>query len=298
MPELPEVETIVRDLRSYAMGRVITGLVIREKALAHIIQMEPTCFFQGIMGQSIVTVLRRGKYIIIPLSNNNVLVFHLGMTGKLLIKESPDVSFDELLTGDNYVDKHTHILIELLDPSGENEDVDIHFNDVRLFGNVWLVEDVRDIENLDVPGLKNLGPDALGITLEEFGGIMRTKRAIKAVLLDQSKIAGVGNIYADEACFASSIYPATRGSSLTEEQLMKLWFAVKSVLKQGIKYRGSSTSDYRTVDGSKGSFQLYHRVYGKTGQECVECGSDIERVKLAGRSTHYCPTCQPKKGTE
>jgi formamidopyrimidine-DNA glycosylase len=298
MPELPEVETIVRDLRSFIMGRVVSGLIIREKALTHSIQTEANCFFQGIMGQSVVTVLRRGKYIILPLSNTNVLVFHLGMTGKLLIKESPDVSFDELLTGDTYVDKHTHILVELLDPSGESENLDLHFNDVRLFGNVWLVEDVQNIEELDVPGLKELGPDALGISLKEFEGIMCTKRAVKAVLLDQSKIAGVGNIYADETCFAAEIHPATRGSSLTEEQVAKLWFSVKSVLKQGIKYRGSSTSDYTTIDGSKGSFQLYHRVYGKTGQECVECGTIIERIKLAGRSTHYCPTCQPKKGTE
>ncbi len=292
MPELPEVETIVRDLRSQIMGRVITGLVLREKAINHLLRTDPERFYQGIMNQSIVTILRKGKYIIMPLSNDNVLVIHLGMTGKLWVYETPDVAFVDQFTGDKYVDKHTHVLMELIDPSDEEEDLELHFNDVRLFGNVWLVEDVQDIERLDVPGLRELGPDALGITVKDFSKIMRGKRAVKAVLLDQTKIAGVGNIYADEACFCAGIHPATRGMSLKEEQIDKLRFAVKTVLKQGIKYRGSSTSDYTTTDGSEGSYQHYHRVYQKTGQKCVECNTLIKRIKLAGRSTHFCPSCQ------
>jgi len=292
MPELPEVETIVRDLRSQIMGRVITGLVLREKAINHLLQTDTERFYQGMMNQSIVTILRKGKYIIIPLSNDNVLVVHLGMTGKLWVYESPNVDFVDQLTGDEYVDKHTHVLMELVDPAGEEEDLDLHFNDVRLFGNVWLLEDVQNIENLDVPGLRDLGPDALGITAKAFAETMSGKRAVKAVLLDQTKIAGVGNIYADEACFCAGIHPATRGMDLREEQIDKLWFAVKTVLKQGIKYRGSSTSDYTTTDGSEGSYQHYHRVYQKTGQKCGECTAPIERIKLAGRSTHFCPTCQ------
>lgn len=296
MPELPEVETIVRDLRPNVMGRIITGLILRVKALNHLLQTDPERFYQGMMNTVVVTVLRKGKYIIFPLSNNNVLVIHLGMTGRLLLQESPDVDFADQLTGDKYVDKHTHMLIEFTDPSGELEDLELHFNDVRLFGNIWLMEDVQDIEELDVPGLRDLGPDALGISLKKFEQIMRSKRTIKAVLLDQSKVAGVGNIYADEACFAAGVHPATRGFSLTEEQLSKLWFSVKSVLKQGIKYKGSSTSDYTKTDGSKGSFQDYHRVYGKTGQKCVNCKAVIERIKVVGRSTHFCPSCQEEGG--
>jgi formamidopyrimidine-DNA glycosylase len=294
MPELPEVETIVRDLRTQAMGRVITGLILREKALNHLLQTGPDRFYQGTMNQTIITILRRGKYIILPLSNNNVVVIHLGMTGKLLVYETPDVDIVEQLSNEDYIDKHTHMIMELIDPSGEEEDLEVHFNDVRLFGNIWLVEDVKDLEDIDVPGLKGLGKDALGISLVDFTKIVQSKRPVKSILLDQTKIAGVGNIYADEACFYAGVHPATRGINLQEEQINKLWFSVKTVLKLGIKYRGSSTSDYATTDGSKGSYQHRHRVYQKTGQKCVECGNVIERTKLAGRSTHFCPTCQGK----
>jgi formamidopyrimidine-DNA glycosylase len=297
VPELPEVETIVRDLRPNIMGKVITGLTMRDKALNHLLQTDPRTFSQGIMNQAVVTVLRKGKYIIVPLSNNNVIVFHLGMTGKILIKESLDVDFIDLLSNNELVDKHTHLLMELIDPSGVEGDIELHFNDVRLFGNIWLIEDVQDIENLNVPGLRELGPDALGISPLEFATIMLSNRPVKAILLDQNKIAGVGNIYADEACFCAKIHPLTKGSSLTEEQQEKLRFAIKTVLKQGIKFRGSSTSDYVSTDGGEGSYQKYHRVYQKTGQKCVECSALIMRVKLSGRSTHFCPSCQGE-GTE
>ncbi len=185
--------------------------------------------------------------------------------------------------------------MEFMDESGNDfPDLELHFNDVRLFGNIWLVENANDIENLGVPGLQELGEDALGISLHQFEEAVSSKRSIKTILLDQKKIAGVGNIYADEALFSAHIHPATQGASLTPNQISTLWFTVKSVLKQGIKYRGSSTSDYTTTDGSKGSFQDHYRVYRKTGQKCVDCNSVIERIKLAGRSTHFCPSCQPE----
>ncbi len=294
MPELPEVETIVRGLRPNIMGRIISGMIIRAKADAHLLQTTPQHFYEQTIGQTVTTVLRKGKYIILPLSNDNVIVFHMGMTGYLLISETPDITFDARLS-DETIDKHTHFLMEFMDGSGSDlPDLELHFNDVRLFGNIWLVEDAKDIDNLDVPGLRELGPDALGISLQKFEEAVCSKRPIKGVLLDQKKIAGVGNIYADESLFSAHIHPATRGSSLTANQTSTLWFTIKSVLKQGIKYRGSSTSDYTTTDGSKGSFQNYHRVYGKTGQKCEDCGHVIERIKLAGRSTHFCPSCQPE----
>lgn len=289
MPELPEVECIVRDLRSKIMGRVITGLSLREKALNNLLKTNTERFYQGLMNQTVTTVIRKGKYILLPLSNDNVWVIHLGMTGKLWVFEAEDVDFLDQL---DQIDKHTHMIVELSDPAGEEEDLELHFNDVRLFGNLWLAEDVQDIEEVNVPGLRDLGPDALGVPLEEFTKLMDSKRPVKAILLDQAQIAGVGNIYADEACFCAGVHPASKGKSLKEEQVDKLWFAVKTVLKQGIKYRGSSTSDYTTTDGSEGAYQNHHRVYQKTGQKCVECGTSIERIKLIGRSTHFCPSCQ------
>ncbi len=292
MPELPEVETIVRDLRSQIMGKVITGLILREKALNHLLRTDSSRFYQGIMNQSIVTILRKGKYIIIPLSNDNVLVMHLGMTGKLWVLDAPGEDLMTQPPEDPWVDKHTHLVIGLTDPSEKEEDLELLFNDVRLFGNIWLVENVQDITEVDVPGLRELGPDALGISITDFTKILSSKRPVKAILLDQTKLAGVGNIYADEACFFANIHPATKGISLKGKQIDTLWFAVKAVLRQGIKYRGSSTSDYTTPDGSKGSYQKLHRVYQKTGQDCTECGTIIRRIKLAGRSTHFCPSCQ------
>jgi len=220
----------------------------------------------------------------------------MGMTGYLLLSEVPDITFDLRFSGDEYVDKHTHFLMEFMDGSTDGlPDLELHFNDVRLFGNIWLAEDVQNIEEIDVPGLRDLGPDALGISLRAFEEAVSSKRSIKTILLDQKKIAGVGNIYADEALFSAHIHPATQGSSLTSNQISTLWFTVKSVLKQGIKYRGSSTSDYTTTDGGKGSFQDYHRVYRKTGQKCGDCSQTIKRIKLAGRSTHFCPSCQPQR---
>ncbi len=293
MPELPEVETIVRDIRPSLIGKMIHGIVIKSSCQRNILKVRAERFYQQTIGGEIVTVLRKGKYIILPLSNNNVIVMHLGMTGRILLRHGPAVSFEDMPES---VDKHTHLILEFIDPSDDSlmgiNDVQMHFNDPRTFGKIYLLEDVEDIESLDVPGLKTLGPDALGISHKEFQGMVQSKRAVKSILLDQTKIAGVGNIYADEALFEAHVHPTRPGSSLSFEELSKLWFAVKSVLKEGIRFRGSSTSDYFTADGSKGSYQDHHRVYRKTGQKCVDCGSIIQRIVLAQRGTHFCPTCQ------
>lgn len=291
IPELPEVETIVRDIRPRLLGRMVTGMIIRSKAQAHILKTSPDNFYQGVILQTIQTVIRKGKYIIMPLSNDNVLVIHLGMTGQVLLHEVPDVV--DLEDHLDRFDKHTHVVLELMDQSSDPlPDIELHFRDPRMFGNIWLVEDANDINNLDVPGLKGLGPDALGIELDTFKRSMRNRRSVKSSLLDQTKLAGVGNIYADEACFSAKINPLTKGIDLSPGQLMRLWFAVKTVLKEGIKYGGSSTSDYVSADGNKGSYQDHHRVYGRLGQKCVECDDVIERIKVSGRSTHFCPSCQ------
>lgn len=293
IPELPEVETVVRDLRHSIIGRIITGLIIKDSAHKNIMKTSSLEFHQGVINESITTVLRKGKYILMPLSNHNVIVMHLGMTGNILIKEPPDLDFEERLEGTNYIHKHTHVVMELLYPDDDvAPDLDLHFNDPRTFGKIWLVQDVENINSMNVPGLRDLGYDALGISLVEFENIMGSRRTVKAVLLDQSKIAGVGNIYADESCFAARIHPARKGTSLNSEELVRLWFSTKTVLKLGIKYRGSSISDYVAPDGNKGSFQERHMVYGKTGQNCTTCKTPISKTKIAGRTTHFCPTCQ------
>jgi formamidopyrimidine-DNA glycosylase len=296
MPELPEVETIVRDIRPFIMGKMINGMIIKASCQRNILKVRAERFYEQVIGGEVVTVLRKGKYIILPLSNNNVIVMHLGMSGRILLHRGPTVTLEDVSES---VDKHTHLILELIDLSDGSiegiEDVQLHFNDPRTFGKIYLLEDVEDIEDLDIPGLKALGPDALGISHKEFQGMVQSKRAIKSILLDQTKIAGVGNIYADEALFEGRIHPTRPGSSLNLEESSKLRFAVKAVLKEGIRFRGSSTSDYLTADGSKGSYQDHHRVYRKTGQKCVDCGSIIQRIVLAQRGTHFCPTCQPER---
>lgn len=293
MPELPECETIVRDLRPAIMGRMISGMIIRGSAEGKILHTSPKHFYEATICQEIQTVLRKGKYILLPLTNGNVIVFHLGMTGKLLLRKIPEVMFEERFEGDTHVDKHTHFILELADVSGDSDaDLELCFNDVRRFGNIWLAENVENIEQLDIPGLKDLGTDALGMTLSEFESVTHSNRPIKSILLDQTKLAGVGNIYADEACFVAKVHPALPAKDLTSEERAKLWYAVKTVLKEGIRYRGSSVSDYTTTDGSQGSYQEHHRVYRKLGQACGECSTKIERIKIAGRSTHFCPKCQ------
>lgn len=292
MPELPEVETIVRDIRPVIIGKMISGLVARPKAQASLMNVDVQTFYEHTMGQIVTTVVRKGKYIIMPLDNDAAIVLHLGMTGRILVQDVPEVSFDERFTSDNFVDRHTHFLMELTDPSGEDCDIELLFNDVRLFGNIWLIRQLDDIDNIPIPGLASLGPDALGITIQEFSHIMRTRGSLKSVLLDQKKIAGVGNIYADEACFSAGIHPTRKGESLSKEERAKLWLAVKTVLKEGLKYRGSSVSDYTDATGAAGSFQEHHKVYQKTGQKCVDCDAQIKKIKLSGRSTHFCPSCQ------
>lgn len=292
MPELPEVETIVRDIRPAIIGKMISGLVMRPKAQSNLMNVDPQTFYEHTMTQIVTTVIRKGKYIIMPLDNDSAIVMHLGMTGRILVRDVPEVSFDERFTSDNFVDRHTHFLMELTDPSGVDADVELHFNDVRLFGNIWLVTQLDDIDNIPITGLAELGPDALGITIQEFNHIMRTRASVKSVLLDQKKIAGVGNIYADEACFSAGVRPTRKGGSLSKGERAKLWLAVKTVLKEGLKYRGSSVSDYTDAAGKTGSFQEHHKVYQKTGQKCVDCEAKIQKIKLSGRSTHFCPSCQ------
>jgi formamidopyrimidine-DNA glycosylase len=292
MPELPEVETIVRDIRPQIMGKMISGLVMRPKAQSNLMNVDPQTFYEHTMTQIVTTVLRKGKYIIMPLDNDAAIVMHLGMTGKVLVRDVPEVAFDERFTSDDFVNRHTHFMMELTDPSGEEPDMELQFNDVRLFGKIWLIPELEDINNVPIKGLAELGPDALGITIEEFARIMRTRASIKSVLLDQKKIAGVGNIYADEACHMAGVHPARRGESLSKEERAKLWLATKTVLKEGLKYRGSSVSDYTDADGVEGSFQKHHKVYQKTGQECAFCQDTIQKIKLSGRSTHFCPSCQ------
>lgn len=273
MPELPEVETIVRGLRGIIVGHTIKKVIVREDRL--VAYPEVKDFKEILQDKVIEGIDRRGKYILIRLTGDKTLVTHLRMTGRLLVLDRK-VDYD----------KHTHIIFQL------DKDLDLRFHNLRKFGRMYLVEsdDYRP-----VGGLTNLGPEPLSaeFTLEKFSEELRRRKAnIKSLLLNQSFIAGLGNIYTDEALFIAHLSPERRSSSLNEEEIGNLYNSIRLVLKKAIAAGGTSFSDYRDARGEKGKFLEELKVYKREGNKCLRCGDKIIKKKIAGRGTHYCPSCQ------
>jgi formamidopyrimidine-DNA glycosylase len=272
MPELPEVETIVQGLKEKITGQRISRVTLN---LSKIIRSDLKEFLNSLPGQFIERVWRRGKFIIIDLSRDQSLIVHLGMTGQLTYVSSAA----PLL-------KHTHLILQL-----ENNDLyQLRYRDLRQFGYIRLA----DSDQLkDVESLTKLGPEPFELALEQFTHLIGVHRGrIKPLLLDQSLIAGLGNIYADEILYRAQIHPRQSADSLTTLQLKKLYHAMREVLVAAIEKGGSSVQDYVTSDGELGEYQLLHQVYHRQGQPCFRCGALIVRDKVGGRSTHYCPQCQ------
>jgi len=272
MPELPEVESIRRSLDLKTVGKTITGVrVIWPSA---IISMPGQDFCQMVSGREILSTGRRGKYLLINLSGGLTLIVHFRMTGRLVYypeKTDPD--------------KHTHVLFTL--DQGE-----LHYSDIRKFGRIQLVPSAKVKEE---KALAKLGPEPLGesFDFDQFGLCLSKKKStVKSALLDQCVIAGLGNIYADEALFKAGILPDRRTDSLKISEIIKLQGAVREVLTAGIKARGTSFKDYRDADGRKGMFQDSLMVYGRGGKPCKICGEPLRRKKIAGRTTVFCPNCQ------
>jgi len=268
MPELPEVETIVRALRPALVGRTILSADLR---WSHTLAApSPAAFKKRIKGQQILSVSRRAKFFNLQLSSFNLLV-HLRMSGALLVKEG---SFTPA--------KHDRLVLTLSD------DLSLIFNDARKFGRVWLTANPDEV-------LGNLGPEPLdpSITPQVFyEHLHRRRRQLKPLLLDQSFIAGLGNIYTDEALHMARLHPLTQSDSVTPEQTEGLWQAVRAVLEEGIRSNGASIDwVYRG-----GEFQDHFRAYGRHGKPCPVCGAKIERMVIGQRATHFCPTCQPLEG--
>lgn len=274
LPELPEVETVVQGLKDLTEGRKIMTVKVREEKIIGYPE-KVNEFIHDVINKKIVNLGRRGKYILINLDQYKTMVVHLRMTGKLLVKAS-ELPFE----------KHTHVIFEL------DNDQDLRFNNVRKFGRIYLV----DSGNWEkAGGLNELGPEPLAddFTLECFEKQFENRRAsIKSLLLDQSFIAGLGNIYTDEVLFMAGINPGRKANTLSREEIKKIYKSIRKLLKLGIKYGGTTFSDYVNVLGKKGSFQRKLLVYQQQGKKCPECGAAIVKEKIAGRSTHYCPQCQ------
>jgi formamidopyrimidine-DNA glycosylase len=277
MPELPEVETVVRGLRHVLPGRSIVGVHLGKTDFMD----DPVALGEVLPGRRIVAVERSGKFIRIPLDPGGTaknsqapitLVVHLGMTGRLAVR-SPDEP----------VAPHTHGFFHLDDGS------ELRYTDSRRFGQILLLPDDG------VAALHGrLGEDPLKISAKEFrrrfGG--RSAR-IKALLLDQRVLCGVGNIYADESLWRSRIHPARLAAALSDAELLGLRRALQRILQAAISERGSSISNFLDAEGKPGGYQRWHRVYQRAGKPCPRCGETIRRAIVAGRSSHFCPRCQP-----
>lgn len=274
MPELPEVETVRRSLSA-----VVNGYTIQEVLVSCVAQIrrpphDATSFRSGLVGARINTLSRRGKHLIFHLNKNRYLLAHLGMTGRLL-----------MMPHDALTDKHTHVVIAL------EGGMDVRYHDVRRFGGLsyWARSPYT------APPLSLLGPEPLSddFSADYFLSHLRRRRSpIKTALLDQHLVAGLGNIYADEALFRAGLSPTRPASDLGDEECLRLVMVIKALLAEAITVGGSSVRDYVDADGKSGSFQERHQVYGRAGNACVRCGTQLVKTTLSGRTSTFCPHCQ------
>ena len=268
MPELPEIETVVGDLKKKIIGKTLTGVRVFCPKLIK----GPLSEFKRLSNAKIISILRRGKYIIINLSGGQSLLIHLKLTGQLVLveKKSP-------------VEKHTHLIFGLKGKSQE-----LRYLDVRKFGRLKILPTQTLPQELSY-----LGPEPLSLSFFGFWErITRAQGKIKPLLLNQEFMAGIGNIYADEILFRAGLRPQRKVESLKDKELKKLFLAIKAILKKAIKYRGTTIRDYRDGFGESGDFQKILRVYGRGGEKCLRCGHPISRITMGGRGTHFCAYCQ------
>jgi formamidopyrimidine-DNA glycosylase len=271
MPELPEVEIIVRGLKEALKNMTFQGLAVYlEKCL----ESPRSLFPRRLLGKRILDVERRGKHILLRITGGTTLRIHLRMTGRL-----------QFVPGHTPLEKHTHIVF-----SFRNHSHQLRFTDSRQFGRLWLE---RNGSGGELSSLADLGPEPLEISAADFVARTRSKgRAIKALLLDQHFLAGVGNIYADEALHRAGIHPQRRAASLREKTLLGLHRALRQILQQAIRRGGTSVRTYVNSRGEAGAFQKFLKVYGREGSPCMACGTGIVRQTIGGRGSFFCPRCQ------
>jgi formamidopyrimidine-DNA glycosylase len=259
VPELPEVETVVRSIAQHLTGQTIRHAAVSSKRVTRGDHKKTE---RALAGRNIVRVGRHGKQILIEL-DHGLLYIHLGMTGNLLWNATPG--------------KYTRALLEL-------ENGTLVMNDMRQFGRFEYYAEKPE---------QRVGPDALQLDFESFYARLRDRKsAIKPLLLNQSFLGGVGNIYADEALFAARIHPRTPAGRLSKPRAQRLYDAIVQVLQAAIAHRGSTISNHVDSSGEKGGYQHMHAAYGREAEPCLRCGTSIKRIVLGQRSTHYCPRCQ------
>ncbi|MFZ5980353.1 MAG: bifunctional DNA-formamidopyrimidine glycosylase/DNA-(apurinic or apyrimidinic site) lyase [Candidatus Zixiibacteriota bacterium] len=278
MPELPEVETVVRGLRQTIKGRTISKITLNAPPATIVVSpsFKSRRFDRMLEGRTVLDITRRGKNILIPLSGDITLWVHLKMTGHFFYinKEEP-------------VSKHDLVIYDF---EGADDGRQLRFNDYRRFGRHRLY---RNDELWEQKGLKELGPEPLKLSAREFVKLCKVRsRMVKPALLDQSFIAGLGNIYCDESLYHSKIHPRRLTDSISTQKLTELHGHIQRLLKKSISLMGTTVDSYSGVNGQTGRFQKYLAAYNNEGRPCRHCGTIIIREKIGSRSAHYCPRCQ------
>ncbi len=271
MPELPEVETVKNELTPYIIGRKVTAVTLIWEGIVRQPSVEEFC--SRLIGQGITGVTRRGKYLILSLTSDEVLIIHLKMSGSLLLKSASAE-----------VDKYARAILYL------DGDTAIHFRDPRKFGVMWLVKDKNTV-------VGKLGPEPLetGFTPQVLAQRLNNRTApIKALLCDQSFVAGIGNMYADEALFTARIHPLRLGGNLSTNEVERLHSAIKQVLRTAISNKGASIVNYYRPSGELGTAHFQFRVAHRRGENCPICGTPLKRITVRNRGTYFCPKCQPE----
>jgi formamidopyrimidine-DNA glycosylase len=273
MPELPEVESVRRRLAPMLEGRVFEHVEIADPRLTR--PLDPHGVARELDGERVALVDRRGKYLIVRFESGRALLVHLRMTGSFLY--STDGTLPE--------DAHRRAVVTLDDGS------DVAYRDVRRFGT-WLLLEPDEVDAY-VDARVGREPLATAYRAKHLGERLAGRRApVKAAILDQRTVAGVGNIYADEALWRARIHPLTPAEALEPDDVKALYTAIREALRLGICRQGSTLTDYRLPDGSEGGMQHEFKVYGRSGEPCDRCGTPIDKIRVAGRGTWYCPSCQ------
>jgi len=273
MPELPEVETIRQDMLKKVKGKKICKVEVKNEKPIHI--PAPSQFVKRLKGKVFRDIFRRGKYLIVQINSTENLIFHLKLTGRLIFSPRGERN-----------PEYTRIIFNFEDKSR------LFFTDIRGFADVYLIS---EREWGKVPSLQSIGPEPLDpdFTLNKFENLLKGKKGrIKPLLMDQSFIAGIGNIYSQEALFRARIHPERNSSQLKKEEIKSLYKNLLSILREAISYRGSSVDTYVNLQGEKGEFEPYLQVYGKKGKSCKRCANPIVKKKIGGRGTYFCSKCQ------
>jgi formamidopyrimidine-DNA glycosylase len=303
MPELPEVESLRRSLLPHVIDQEIVQVEVKLSKLVsgrgtkrHVDESKPVEFMQNLVGKKIATITRRAKNLIIELEDDSAILVHLKMTGQLVFKPKLDSkqTKSHLIFGGHPIQetelhlphKHTYVIFELTNGT-------LFYNDVRQFG--YLLYFANKNEIVDSGHFDDLGfePFAEDFTFQAFNEKLVKKTGnLKKVFLDQTVVVGLGNIYADEVCFRAGVKPTRTVKSLKPEEIKKLYEAIKHIIPLAVDLGGSSVANYLLADGSRGNYAREHKVYNRGGKECYTCGSILEKVQQAGRTTVFCAHCQ------